>query len=347
MEILHLSFILALLCILYTPLAQPLLLFFHFIRVHIVYKFLFLSNHRRNLQVFGESSIRKYCKDEIVHLSKDSDTSQRSSIRCMTWNVEFFFQAKTVLAEIRRVDPDVLFLQEVTTVESSDKSIDFVRICFEELGFSELVWCPHHVHHHGRWGCAILSKFPLHDPHFIPLNHIQCPGFAYPRGAIFAHAFVSDTPFVFASFHTEVCCGRSHREKQMRTVFKAVDDYVVKRPNLSDAKFIFAGDGNTCASGIFRFLPTHCCDWNRFASIGKSEADFWKDSLLPSISSSRFGNLRDESNEKTLNIDLFNIFGEYEYKFDWIISNAETKHLETQSKYQGSDHKWMLTTFKL
>jgi endonuclease/exonuclease/phosphatase family metal-dependent hydrolase len=92
------------------------------------------------------------------------------TLRVMTYNIQ---QAndedgqrsyRRQLALIRQVDPDILALQESDSARVSLNNNDYVRYFAGRLGY-HAYYGPKTVA--GTYGTAILSKFPLQDPHTL------------------------------------------------------------------------------------------------------------------------------------------------------------------------------------
>eukprot|EP01043_Picozoa_sp_COSAG02_P037920 COSAG02_NODE_2884_length_7815_cov_95.201503_4_plen_386_part_00 len=134
----------------------------------------------------------------------------RMKLRVVSWNLEFGYLLPPIIAELRRLQPDVLCIQEVDVHSDTARrvSVDVGREIAKALGMCG-VWAGHHRYTNdngdgGLWGCAVLSKFDIVDADFVELACLD----GYPRGAVMTSVNCGDSlgDVCVVSMHTEVCC---------------------------------------------------------------------------------------------------------------------------------------------
>ena len=90
-----------------------------------------------------------------------------AQLKVMTYNIQQGFDSmgnknlEAQLAAIRRVDPDLLGLQESDTARIANGNVDAVRYFADRLGMYSYYGPTTTV---GTFGVALLSKFPIEDP---------------------------------------------------------------------------------------------------------------------------------------------------------------------------------------
>ena len=156
------------------------------------------GSHSQSRKVEQERSARPYhdlalppcgCIVRWEYRTNQKCTEPKTSgmkLRAVTWNLEFGYLLSPIIAELRRLQPDVLCIQEVDLHCDSARrvSVDVGREIAKALGMCG-VWAGHHRYTNdendgGVWGCAVLSKFDIVDADFVELACLD----GYPRGAV-------------------------------------------------------------------------------------------------------------------------------------------------------------------
>jgi len=116
-------------------------------------------------------------------------------VRILTWNihkgvggVDRRYRLDRIAALIRHYEPDIALLQEVAEGWPKGRfehQLDELR---EQLDYPHVAFADEHRFQRGGYGNAILSRFPLHDPHRIDLTI----GWRKRRGALQARAILRD-----------------------------------------------------------------------------------------------------------------------------------------------------------
>ena len=280
-----------------------------------------------------------------------SPTPRRRPLRVVSWNIEFGYALDAVAAELERLDADVICLQEVDRFDDRRRGgaqKDVFTILARRLQLRG-VWAGHHSYRCGAWGCAVLSRYALHDARFVPLEAIR----GYPRGAL---SVVIATPLgevVVHSLHTEVCCGIGTRIEQFEAAVRPTGD--AARDALP---LIVAGDFNTIGGQLAsRLFPMHCTDGWRwrlcaFPCLRMSEAELWQRLLFHS--GCRYSHLSDPFDKRsdttlrafsTAPLSLLN--SAFDAKLDWMLLSAELaaqshRVVRSAAVDAASDHRPLL-----
>ena len=149
---------------------------------------------------------RTKCNNNV----SETQAASRRKLRVVSWNLEFGYLLGPIIAELQRLQPDVLCLQEVDLHSDTARrvSVDVGREICKALCMCG-VWAGHHSYvdergDGGVWGCAVLSKFDIVDADFVELSCLD----GYPRGAVLTSIRCGDQlgDVCVVSMHTEVCC---------------------------------------------------------------------------------------------------------------------------------------------
>ncbi|RKP13974.1 Endonuclease/exonuclease/phosphatase [Piptocephalis cylindrospora] len=217
-------------------------------------------------------------------------------LRVVQWNVERNYEADAVLEELRRLDADVYFLQEIDIGCTRSGGRDhFTELCegLECLGgfvceFEELDSPLRSAAHAGGGvhGNAILTRFPAT---FRGLQHLPEAFDWEKRGASLGeprkgsrYACVAsidvpwmDKPILGYSVHLEVFCGIVGRVGEFSSLMQDAHEHAGTHPH----QLIF-GDLNTMAHSIARLSPRFAQDRYRFLSLGWVESAWWHTHVL-------------------------------------------------------------------
>eukprot|EP00042_Codosiga_hollandica_P033795 m.230270 g.230270 ORF g.230270 m.230270 type:complete len:379 (+) comp54268_c0_seq4:100-1236(+) len=227
----------------------------------------------------------------VDYRPQDRNPNQQQAFKVLTWNIERGYNLDRIIAALKAVDADVLLLQEL---DISCERTNF-RDVFDEIAralqLNALFVCEFQEIHSpmrepraqggGVHGNAIMSKFDFitfsafkHNVEPVQWN-TQGEDYREPRRGTRVTAVATlATPFgpVDAySVHLEVFCGIEARMEQFCEVLDLC--------RLSENPQIIGGDLNTMAHGIARFSSKYCNDWLRWGSLGRSEAQYWEDTL--------------------------------------------------------------------
>ncbi|KAL4858574.1 hypothetical protein ACK3TF_001528 [Chlorella vulgaris] len=227
-------------------------------------------------------------------------------IKLLQWNIERGYQLPGIIEELRRLDADLISLQEVDSgcersgggdtglAIAAALELDYVFLSeFEEI-HSPLRDAA--TQGGGMHGNAILSKFTISEaavggagqgPSFTVTHPVDWnnPTHALARreprrgerAVLRATVDTPQGPLVVYNAHLEVFCGLLARIAQLSDIF--ADARRMADCGLHHQAIL--GDMNTMAHGIARLSPNYCCDRMRFRSIGLDEAMVWHRYVLP------------------------------------------------------------------
>lgn len=235
---------------------------------------------------------------DCVHLDFRDDSlvvSSTSSLRVLTWNIERGYKLDAIIAELSRLDADIIALQEVdigcertsfrdTGVEiAKSLKMNYVFVCeFEEL--RDPMREPS-AQGGGVHGNAILSRFPMdnarcllheHQPfdwerdghiHREPRHGRRCTGVV--------RVLTPRAPILVYTAHMELFCGLLDRVILFSEIIADARAHISECPHQ-----IIMGDFNTLAHGIARLSPKYCTDIMRILSVGSTESEWWVRNLL-------------------------------------------------------------------
>ncbi|KAI3428040.1 hypothetical protein D9Q98_006426 [Chlorella vulgaris] len=220
-------------------------------------------------------------------------------IKLLQWNIERGYQLPGIIEELRRLDADLISLQEVDSgcersgggdtglAIAAALELDYVFLSeFEEI-HSPLRDAA--TQGGGMHGNAILSKFTISEAAVVPHrthpvdwnNPTHALARREPRrgkrAVLRATVDTPQGPLVVYNAHLEVFCGLLARIAQLSDIF--ADARRMADGGLHHQAIL--GDMNTMAHGIARLSPNYCCDRMRFRSIGLDEAMVWHRYVLP------------------------------------------------------------------
>jgi len=166
-------------------------------------------------------------------------------VRILTWNihkgvggVDRRYRLDRTIALIGHHQPDIVLLQEVAEgwpKARFESQLDELR---ERLGYGHVAFGDEHRFQRGGYGNAILSRFPLHDPHRIDLTI----GTRKRRGALQARAVLREgghqRTLVLHNLHLGLA--GSERDEQLARFL----DHEAKRSLHRDTPSIIGGDFN-------------------------------------------------------------------------------------------------------
>lgn len=254
-------------------------------------------------------------------------------MRIASWNIEFGYQLSGVIKALQNLDADILLLQEVDIISHDARGLhkSVFHAIAEALEYTG-VFAGHHKYDTGVWGCAILSRFTLVQPHQVVFTDIIE---GYGRSAIGAQIDIPNhAPVLVYSAHLEVCAGISNRLDQFSQVLDRID---LECKQLGpETKVCIAGDLNTVGHGLARLSPFHCIDEYRWKSLGYSEAQWWREKVFQHPEQLGYGYHDPFEDKNTLTHAL------HSGKLDWILLKNFTckpEHALILDAANSSDHK--------
>ncbi|KAL4422229.1 hypothetical protein ABPG77_009704 [Micractinium sp. CCAP 211/92] len=230
---------------------------------------------------------------------RSAQESPKGAIKLLQWNIERGYQLAGIIEELRRIDADILSLQEVDVGCDRSGGVDTGIEIAKALGLNYVFLCEFEELRSplrdarsqggGVHGNAILSKFDFADVAVVPhrTHPVDWNNPTHPlarreprrgeRAVLRATVTTPQGPLVAYNAHLEVFCGLLARIAQLSDIF-------ADARAMADAGFqhqAILGDMNTMAHGIARLSPSYCCDHMRFRSIGMDEAVVWHRHVLP------------------------------------------------------------------
>ncbi|KAJ3333289.1 hypothetical protein HDU93_008629 [Gonapodya sp. JEL0774] len=224
-----------------------------------------------------------------------------STLRVLHWNIERCYQLERILAELEKLEPDILCLQEVDIGCKRSGEVDGLeeiakRLKMDGWGVVEFweIESPLRPENNQGGGVhlnAILSRFPLLNPRAIEHRHsnvdwdVEGDRFNEPRlGRRYTVAAEVDwcgKRVGLWSAHLEpVNCNISIRLLQLSDLI--CDSW--QRLNAGVIHQLISGDFNTMAHGVARLSPAHYS--NRWYTLGYSEPQIWLDYVFSQLPSS-------------------------------------------------------------
>lgn len=219
---------------------------------------------------------------------------QRERVRLLQWNIERGYKLPGIVAELQRLDADVIALQEVDVgcdrsggADCGDVIARALGMCYAFVAEFDELRSPlrsAETQGGGQHGQAILSRWPLRDVRALVHRHQPVDWAAEgearreprrgKRVALAAIAELPAGPLLVYSLHLEVFTGITGRLLQFCDVLQ--DARLANQP----AQQCIMGDMNTMAHSIARLSPLYCCDAFRWLSLGQTEARFWAHHVL-------------------------------------------------------------------
>jgi endonuclease/exonuclease/phosphatase family metal-dependent hydrolase len=165
------------------------------------------------------------------------------SIKVVSWNTNYGEQLDRIIAALTEVEAlqnaDVLLLQEMDEV-----SVDLLA---QALQYNYVYYpATVHDHHEKNFGNAVLSPWPLSDPHKILLPNSD-PDSRQDRIAVRANVWIGDRELATYSVHLEhfwILPSRSDSQV----------DVLVHRVGKEDGAVIVGGDFNSWSPGSIDLL---------------------------------------------------------------------------------------------
>lgn len=231
----------------------------------------------------------------IGRAAKERDV--RGKTRAVQWNVERGYQLLGVVEELRKIDADVICLQEIDIGCERSQWKDTGREIAQAL---EMNYCYvtefEEIHSKKRspaqqgggvHGNAILTRYDIEEVHVIhhkfhPVNwerdgeKLHAEPRRGERVQIAARIKAPFVEFMAYSVHLEVFCGMLARLKQ----FADVVEHVKLSIERGCGNILIGADLNTLAHGIARFSPRYCCDRMRFRNLGSTESEWFQSNYL-------------------------------------------------------------------
>mmetsp|Transcript_5423 Transcript_5423/g.13831 ORF Transcript_5423/g.13831 Transcript_5423/m.13831 type:complete len:460 (-) Transcript_5423:125-1504(-) len=219
-------------------------------------------------------------------------------VRLLQWNIERGYELEGIIAELKRVDADVLALQEIdigcarSNWEDTGQRIarelqlNYAFVCeFEELYSSAR---DDRSQGGGVHGNAILTKYDMSEVETI--RHRYEPVDWEDEGTILtaseprrggrvslaARVHCPQGPLVVYCAHLEVFSGILGRLEQFSEILKSSKARLAR----GQQRQAILGDLNTMGHGIARMSPQHCGDGLRWRTLGMSEGQFWLEAVL-------------------------------------------------------------------
>ncbi|KAJ1876804.1 hypothetical protein LPJ66_012240, partial [Kickxella alabastrina] len=235
------------------------------------------------------------CRRASSSASPDSAAAIPRPLRVVQWNIERGYQLDAIIATLRRLDADILCLQEIDICNERSGNTNHAEIIAEQLGlnagivveFQELKSpCRSRSQQGGGLhGNAIYSRF---DMKLRVIDHAHQP-FNWPRDGMLlgeprvgrrctlvAEVAVPRGPPVLAySAHFECFTGIIGRTGQLCDLLQDSRESAAELPH----QIIF-GDFNTFAHSLARFSPKYANGWYRFRTLGMSEPEWWIKNIL-------------------------------------------------------------------
>ncbi|CAG8654316.1 8361_t:CDS:2 [Cetraspora pellucida] len=218
-----------------------------------------------------------------------------TSFKCLQWNVERNYCSSQILSNLKELDPDIAFIQEIDIYCKRSGNKNHFKEIASKLGWkggfvSEFIELESELRKDrdqggGVHGNAIFTK---HEITFRVLDHKHHPldwekqgtSLCEPRkGRRFTLVAEVKPPFgppiLCYCVHLEVFCGIVGRISQFSDILLDSTNHINSHPY----QLIF-GDLNTMGHSIARLSPLYCTDRYRILSLGLSESEWWDINLF-------------------------------------------------------------------
>jgi len=319
--------------------------------------------------------------ESSVFLVSRGRASPTSSIRILQWNIERGYELPGIIEELKRLDCDVLLLQELDIACDRSKGVDCLteiakalRMCYVFTPEFRELRSPVRSERDqggGLHGNAIFSRFPLRDARAI--RHTVQPVDWYKEGewrkeprqgeryAVTAIVDIPESPQPLRvySCHLEVFCDIAGRVGQFADVLHDATESGSNQAN--NPIQIIGGDLNTMAHGIARLSPKYCgSGLMRFTTIGWSEPQWWMANVLCGDESPKLlrkWGISDEVADRCVNpgfedpfdidkdVTVINHCGCFTGKLDWLLMRGPLQVINRRMgncAFELSDHMWLL-----
>eukprot|EP00191_Tetraselmis_sp_GSL018_P006706 CAMPEP_0177619136 /NCGR_PEP_ID=MMETSP0419_2-20121207/26069_1 /TAXON_ID=582737 /ORGANISM="Tetraselmis sp., Strain GSL018" /LENGTH=454 /DNA_ID=CAMNT_0019118323 /DNA_START=325 /DNA_END=1690 /DNA_ORIENTATION=- len=246
----------------------------------------------------GAVILKDFRIEDASSLAPRVGQGETKPLKILQWNIERGYKLEGIIAELKKVDADVLALQEIDvgcarsdwedTGERIAKELrmNYAFVCeFEEL-YSPLRSA--RSQGGGVHGNAILSRFDMSNVEAIEHRHqpvdwdddAVSTALQEPRRgrrlSLVADVHTPQGTLVVFSAHLEVFTGIIGRLHQFSDLLRCSKERLSR--GLSCQAIM--GDLNTLGHGIARISPQHCNDSLRWRTLGYSEGQFWVDHVL-------------------------------------------------------------------
>jgi len=256
-----------------------------------------------NLPKYGEHFYRDFRSSSL------QAQESRQSVRVLVWNIERGYKLPAIIEELKRVNADVLILQEVDIytgryLSSNQEKVDIDKEIAETLGMNSVAAVEMSLLAGGIQCNSIMSKYNVkrHEGLVHPSQPIDwvtlgpdCKknglGNKYPRkGLRTAAKAVIETPIgdiLMYSDHFEMFCNMEGRLKMLGDLLQDCQREQESHP--SEVMQIIAGDLNTFCSGLTKLYPRHRSPLNSALFGRLAEDEFWNEAIFsPSALSSPY-----------------------------------------------------------
>jgi len=297
---------------------------------------------------------------------KATGISQSETLKVISLNIERGKQMDKVVLQLRKLDPDIILLQEVDYFSRRGGRIDQAKELARILNMNSFWVCEINIRdkctmpdsmdceHLGCEGNAVLSKYPLITAEAIIL---QCQQWLQPGHRNFkshAQALVvvdvpNRSPVVACSAHLEPHFTGVHgRARQYSELVSKIIPYLKKYPT------VVGGDFNTVCTGIGRFnIPKLSPNlFQAFSSFGKSEAEQFQENSVEKENV----NIRNQCGSVAVLTDPFDkskdtsftgMSGLFTAKLDWCLMSQHFRptafRVGNKPEDHCSDHMWIYT----
>ncbi|KAI9497471.1 Endonuclease/exonuclease/phosphatase [Zychaea mexicana] len=223
--------------------------------------------------------------DDTTHINET-----KRSLKILQWNIERNYEPDAIITTLKKLDADVMVLQEIDIDCRRSQSRNHMLELCEALGvkggfvceFLELESSIRRPRDQGGGihGNAILSK---HEISFNVIDH-RYHGFDWDhhgsklreprkgqRYSLAATVRAPDLPPVLCyCLHLEVFTGIIDRVANFSEILQYASQHTDEIPHQ-----IICGDLNTMAHSIARLSPKYATDRYRYLSLGETESSWW------------------------------------------------------------------------
>ncbi|KAI9255806.1 Endonuclease/exonuclease/phosphatase [Phascolomyces articulosus] len=225
----------------------------------------------------------------------DITAEPKHSLKILQWNIERNYESDAIIKRLKKLDADVLILQEIDIgCKRSQGRNHMLELC-EALGVKGGFVCEFvelesplrksRDQGGGIHGNAILSKYDLD---FNVIDHLYhgydwdnngealCEPRKGKRYSLSATVHAPSLPPVLCyCLHLEVFCGIIDRVSSFSEIFQDASQHTKKIPHQ-----IICGDLNTMAHSIARLSSKYATDRYRILSLGETETNWWDRRVL-------------------------------------------------------------------
>jgi Metal-dependent hydrolase len=175
------------------------------------------------------------------------------ALRIVTYNVhkcrglDRRVRPDRIVEVLRDIDPDIVALQEVLSIEGTEREADQARYIAESLGF-HFAFGENRRHQGGRYGNVVMSRYPIKVHRNYDITSKGCE----PRGCLRTDIQIESSKLHVFNVHFGTAF-MEHRA-QARRLF---EERIVSHHDLTGPRVVLGDFNEWLRGGVTRTLRTH------------------------------------------------------------------------------------------